>query len=325
MIDCASDALNSMVLDTKHSDFSLLHIGQLLTCELPLSLAYWFPRIDVFCEMGQRGTAALSESIIELLDGEGVPHARHLPYLPLLFACWTRCVYLDSFGPGNRIDRDARLQFEWLVRQTLRFRRADGQLVLTQCDTPARLISDMISAAMAIAGDDLDRDIQSAALPKSKLPVIHHLPAAGEHSAWAEVAVLRTDWTTSAAICAIDFCRECPSIELAVGKKLIAQGQDMPTVQVNGQMAAVRQPWEEICWESDDDVDYVELEAVLQHGLVLQRQYALFRDEMLLFTADAILGATQTDIEYERRLPFVDGISLSAKEETRELTMELGT
>lgn len=324
LIDCASEALTSMVLDTKHSHFDSLHIGQLLTCELPLALAYWFPRIDHFRAMGARGTAALSESLIELLDGEGMPHGRHVANVRLLLACWTRSVYLSTHGPGGRIDRDAQLQFEWLVRQTLRFRRGDGTLAFDASKANRRLLNDLVVSALAIAGDDTDEEIFAVATDKKKkLPAINHLPTAGEHSEWAEFAILRTDWTTDAALCAVRFDGESPTIELSVGKRVLAKGVDPPVVRVNGKNATASHAWEEICWESDDDGDYIELQTRLEHGLIVQRQIVLFRDEMLLYTADAVLGATHADIEYERRFPFAEDVSLTGAEETREVTINL--
>ena len=64
---------------------------QLLAGELPLTLAYLFGEIAPCRKLGRQARRELSAGLVELLDGEGLPHAEHLLLLRPLLACWTRC------------------------------------------------------------------------------------------------------------------------------------------------------------------------------------------------------------------------------------------
>lgn len=48
--------------------------------------------------------------------------------------------------------------------------------------------------------------------------------------------------------------------------------------------------WTQLCWSSDRDVDYLELELALAGGWKLQRQIVLAREDAFLFLADAVIA-----------------------------------
>ncbi len=48
--------------------------------------------------------------------------------------------------------------------------------------------------------------------------------------------------------------------------------------------------WDEICWHSDRDVDYLEIQQTLAGGWSRQRQFLLARSHRFLFLAEAVLG-----------------------------------
>jgi hypothetical protein len=53
----------------------------LLGGELPWTLAYLFPELTACRRLASAAEATLSQGLLELLDGEGVPAAKHLPLL----------------------------------------------------------------------------------------------------------------------------------------------------------------------------------------------------------------------------------------------------
>ena len=48
--------------------------------------------------------------------------------------------------------------------------------------------------------------------------------------------------------------------------------------------------WNEVCWFSDDDVDYLELECDLEGTCTVYRQLMLMREEGMVYMADSVLG-----------------------------------
>jgi hypothetical protein len=59
---------------------------------------------------------------------------------------------------------------------------------------------------------------------------------------------------------------------------------------VSGQPLVAAGPWQEVCWHTDSDVDYLEIEQPLTGGWNLQRQAILARKDRFLLLADALLG-----------------------------------
>mgnify|MGYP006197837749 CR=1 FL=1 len=53
-------------------------------------------------------------------NGEGLPHARLLPLLGPLFACWTRARWIGGRLGGGPWSRGADSQYQWLVRHVIR-------------------------------------------------------------------------------------------------------------------------------------------------------------------------------------------------------------
>ncbi|MHB8901004.1 MAG: hypothetical protein ACYC6Y_19830, partial [Thermoguttaceae bacterium] len=66
-------------------------VQQLTAGELSLTLAYLFPEIAPCQRAAKRARKVLSEGLLELVDGEGLPDRRILDVFRPLMACWTRC------------------------------------------------------------------------------------------------------------------------------------------------------------------------------------------------------------------------------------------
>ena len=119
-------------------------------------------------------------------------------------------------------------------------------------------------------------------------------------------------------------------LELEVAGRIIWSGAWQFELECQGKAITIESPWEEVCWVSDDDADYVEIEARLTDGFRLQRQIMLARKDRLLFLGDAVLGPTADHagharqdhsanrLTYTARLPLAEGIRLEPAAETRE-------
>ena len=162
-------------------------VHQLLAGELPLTLAYWFSNIKSCQTLAKPARGALSAGLIELLDGEGMPHARYVPHWRSLLACWTRSVALGRSVPKGGLTDDARLQYEWLVRQTIRWRRPDGNLMFEDPLASPAAVDDLLSAALRLGGDRADHELWDCSRGRKKAERSRYkLPRPGEHSEWAE-------------------------------------------------------------------------------------------------------------------------------------------
>ena len=183
-------------------------LSQLLGGELALTLAYLFPEINVCRKLARQARAVLSVGLVDLLDGQGMPHACELAALRPLLASWTRCRAMGETMKKGCFNAAAEEQYQWLIRQSLRLARADGSQVFlpldagensATADVETQRCRDLLAAAVQF-GDADDRAIAAAALPQwFKRPAKSKLSEASYHSEWAQTAVLRPDWSPGGA------------------------------------------------------------------------------------------------------------------------------
>jgi hypothetical protein len=297
-------------------------VHQLLAGELPLTLAYLFPELKPCRKLAAGARRALSAGLVDLLDGEGFPHADRLELLPSLLAAWTRCRAMGDELAKGCWSGAAETQYEWAVRAALRLTRRDGTSMFSR-GAPGRWCEDLFAAALELGGDDDDREIALLALPgqeKATEVTISELglPLAGSHSEWASATVLRARWSRSAPRLAVLWPGNSVRLELATQRGVLWSGCWELEVARDGKPLVATSEWEEVCWISDDDVDYLELEINLADGVRVQRQIALARDDQFLFLADAILGDRSGRLEYRGGLPLGENTHFQPAEETRE-------
>ncbi|MEA1950858.1 MAG: hypothetical protein U9N87_05705, partial [Planctomycetota bacterium] len=312
-------------------------LSQLAGGELALTLAYLFPEINVCRKLARQARAVLSVGLVDLLDGQGMPQAQELPMLRPLLASWTRCRAMGATMKKGCFNSAAEDQYQWLIRQSLRMSRPDGSRVFSQsCDAArgdaakaetvdleTRRCRDLFTAAL-LFGDDDDRDIAAAALPKwFKKPGMLELPEAAYHSEWSSTSVLRPDWSAGGArLTALFDGRSGVDIELSSGKNVVFSGPWQWQVSLGGKTLEALSDWEEICWVSDEDADYVELEMALTEDVVLQRHILMARDDGFLLLADSVLCDEETakkpKIEYRATLPLAAEMNFQPAEETHE-------
>jgi hypothetical protein len=293
---------------------------QLATGELPLTLRYQFPELVPCRSLLTAATASISEGIEQLLDGEGLPHCSTLPILRPLFACWTRCGLMMHELKGATLTRVASLQYEWLIRQALRLTRADGSQAFSNRTVQDRW-AELFEAALHLAGDDKDWAAAEYLLPngatKGKARSVGE-PKAADRSEWAELALLRSNWTRSGPRLSLAYAGSVVSVELECGREVIFSGRWDTTIEVAGRRLEIDGGWSECCWFSDQDVDYIELEAELTGGWRLQRHVLLARHDQFLFLADALLGSDTAPIHYRGLLPVSPDFAFRAADETWE-------
>src|SRR5688572_28239091 len=130
-------------------------------------------------------TSRLSEALVELLNGEGLPHASNLQLLRPLLACWTRCRALGRQGKKLRWPKKGQRQYEWLVRQALRWTAPDGTPLMS-AKVEAELSDSMMRAALRFGGNRQDaaaarRLFGKKAVPKDEFPFGRKTPRGADN------------------------------------------------------------------------------------------------------------------------------------------------
>lgn len=306
-----------------------------LNLELPLTLALQFPEVPEVRvrrdELGGQMTAHLGT----LLDGNGLPLHRIAAVFPSLLAIWTRCWDLSAFMRCPVFTEQAQDHYHWAIRQGLRLLRSDGSWMLS--DLPSDRNSADFVQAMLVANDDLD-DWQAAAHCVPKLPeksLAHkyidskesRLPDPADESEWAKVAVLRSKWKSKADKMAVDFGGRDLQIELENSRSWL-KGTWVTDIRVDGHSVGLDSTWSEVCWHSDDEVTYLEIQNELDGEIgVVQRQILISRDYRFCLLSDSVvLHDAQTgnshSIDHHWSLPLADGAKFQASKETHDGFLE---
>lgn len=293
---------------------------QLLAGELSLTLARQFPELDVCHERAAAGNGAVGEGLMDLVNERGLADPRHVELLRPLLGCWTRCrLIAGDLGCDSNDDNDD--GYRPVLLQSLRLTRFDGTQALT-FGLPSEWNAEMFKTALQCgASADLVR-IAADCLPPLDLPTPkprpQRPPSPASGSEPARLAILRSNWSRRSELLAVSFAGQTVRTELNIGRDQLWAGDWELTVRTGGQLAGPAGEWEEVCWFSDEDVDYLELECALEHGLRVQRQFLLARGDRILFLADAVLGTVPQNLEYRSTLPLLPGVAFLAAEETRE-------
>ncbi len=108
--------------------------------------------------------------------------------------------------------------------------------------------------------------------------------------------------------------------ELACSSDVLWSGNWSLEVRRNGELVRpdADAEWDEVCWASNEDGDYLEIEMALSETLSVQRQFFLARDDRFLFLADAILGEEAATLDYRSVLPLATDVNFDPSSETRE-------
>ncbi|MBI3837069.1 MAG: hypothetical protein HY288_03940 [Planctomycetia bacterium] len=299
---------------------------QLLGGELPLALAYSFPEIETCQELADEGRRTISRSIDELLDGEGLPHGRHLHLLRPLLACWTRSQAIGHELSQGWCDRETQRQYAGLVEHALRLSRTNGQQVFSRADSKP-WDSNLLKTALSFADDRAtERVFRLVENGRQALRKIRGktLPSPAFQDEWAGLAMLRPDWSRKAPRLTVSYGGQRVATELSVDSRCLWSGIWKLDVRFNGRPLERVANWEQTCWVSDDEVDYLELEMRLSEEVTVQRHMLLGRNDRFVFLADAVLGIQQGTIEYRGTLPSSGHSSFDPERETREGSLLVG-
>lgn len=118
----------------------------------------------------------------------------------------------------------------------------------------------------------------------------------------------------------IDIVYDGPSVEidLSARGRLLLSGTFQTELAVDGMAVATFGDWRAVCWSSDDDGDYLELQLLCSENVRIDRQVLLSRRGHFALFADAVVTRAPARIEYRSSLPVAGGASIKSDFQTRE-------
>jgi hypothetical protein len=155
-------------------------------------------------------------------------------------------------------------------------------------------------------------------------PEVNDLPRGSCHSEEISLAVLRRRKDHNDEQLVVDFgCRDC-DIELTASGRIVLCGAWQIEIARQGRLLVSVSDWESICWHSDADVDYLELQIELSEKVIVQRHMILARADRFLLLADAVLSPNPGGLEYRGVAPLAAGVVFRPATDTREGILEAG-
>jgi hypothetical protein len=269
------------------------------------------------------GRVAVAVGLGQILDNQGVPPAEHFNLTFPLLGCWTRCAKLTKDSVAGGWGPRAQQRFDRFVRNVLRIARPDGRPPLAASDASAPA-GKLLETALHLSTDATNRQIAAIALPpvSGKVPARPkkgpELPPASLHCEESSLAVLRRGWARGDELLIARFAGQSCDIELVSSGRIAMSGKWQFSLSRQGLPLEPVSNWESICWHSDADVDYLELQIELAENVILQRHLVLARKDRFLLLADAVFGTNVGGLEYCGILPLAAGIDFRPAAETRE-------
>ncbi|MGD9856365.1 MAG: hypothetical protein AB7U20_15575 [Planctomycetaceae bacterium] len=285
------------------------------------------------------GQSCLRDGLEALTDRDGTPHARALHRLPLVLAVFTRSIAAGDAADERLWDAGLAERFESLLGRAAALCHADGRIALSNGASFAP--ASLLRTASQFAGLSkhepsaqrllsLPDDFPSVRKPaKTQMPPVARRKqrpgfdakdAPSSQSDWAELACLRNNWLLGADSCVVTHHQSRPQICVTAFERVLIDGSWQTDVLLDGEPAELQSEWSCVCWFSDDDADYLELQQVAA-GVTRLQQVMLSRNDHWLFLAESVNAPRAGRIELTTRLPLADGVTAEAARWTRELKL----
>ena len=133
------------------------------------------------------------------------------------------------------------------------------------------------------------------------------------------IATMRRSWREPGCRVAVDFSTDVIWLDV-VGN----DGQRVISGEWDIEIFCKKKPlqtdvsWQEVCWFTDDDVDYLELECEVENVCKIQRQVMLMREEGVVYFADALIAEEPDQWSIKSTWTVSDDIELHSDPKTTE-------
>lgn len=320
-------AAASLCFNLEETDFSEVSEDQviLVSGELPWRLGFLFSEISGAKNFRQLGQQNLRDCFFDRTDNDGTPHADFLPRLDFWLAPLTRALYVGHVFKKPVWDQEAQERFQYAIEKLVAACDVSGKMLL--CPVHAVEHHTLLALAAYFAelpGKSAERLYLKSLASKKKRPqfFIQSDESPSTQSDWSAWAMLRNYWSDASNLLVVTWNGDLPVLSLsALGKQLFEGRWDF-SLTVNGKVLSGDGEWSVLCWNSDEDADYLELHMELESGYSLERQILLPRNQHFVFLSDIVTGTETANIEYSSILPVTPGIAGSLDGETHELKLK---
>ena len=260
----------------------------------------------------------------QTLDEEGWVENRIVRDFGSLLMSLARCI-VTLKAMKIEIGESTVHRVEWMIRNWSRLRQANGALHFS--DAIVASTKSVAKLLLRLTADKSDRRLLKSFLksaPDKNVKTPKMLSDPSGYSDSRKIGVFRSNWSNRSpklAIAALD----TDIILEASEREMLISGKCLPQISRNGKVLRQEaEQFELICWNSDNDVDYLEWELPYSDGVRWQRQFAFDKRNGMLFLADNYLGADPARYDYSCQFPFATGVVAESQADSREIRLSKG-
>ena len=320
---------HSALLPSTHPDEHLLLSG-----ELPWQAGLLFADVLGADRWQQAGAQFIRQQLLDCTDETGLPHAGLLDRLPQWLASMFRATLWGQACDVPLWTGSSRRRFEGLLKHVTDWRRDDGQLVwpvvaersvskasrtrdafATNLPQVANTVGSGLGvvATAARSGNGRADKRSEVSIAASIRPVVQ-----SDGAGWAW---LRSDRSRRADSIVARHHGLLPELEFSAFGQQLFRGTWGLDVRFNSQPVVTTGRWECVCWNSDAQADYLELQLELD-GLTIERQVMLSRTEHFALLADAVRFTNPGRIDFTSHLPLAAIVKSRPDRTTREVCLK---
>ena len=303
------------------------------SCEVPLALAKQLSHLGgkdrIVSETLNRIALLLEEST----DDPQSFLSRGGQDLRALLACMIRCRWSANAVGARKWYPPQRKALSKLAIASLALSDAEGRQLLFDRDDTS-LDEEFWLNLNQLAGKNKKLHLATAcALPDSVGKAIGKNPSKlrkdvtvdvsmPNHSHYWQknsIATMRRSWRDRGCRVAVDFSTDVIWLDVIGndGQRIISGDWDVEILR-NQEPLQTDVSWQEVCWFTDDDVDYLELECEVEGVCKIQRQAMLMREEGVVYFADALIAQSPEKWSVKSTWTVSDDIQLRSEPKTTE-------
>jgi hypothetical protein len=314
--------------------------GIALEAELWWQAGLLFEPIAGSAALRDAGRAALWGLLSGLTDSSGVPSARSLRDLPAWMTSLVRArEWGRSFGaPLFSASQEKRVR--GVIGEIAKFCQADGRPALCAHET-----NGLAHVWSTVAASFPPRQRQASAAARYLLSLERpggprkrgdRLAGNGARSRKtrldssrpvfqsdeSRLACLRSDWSGATNLILVSHHGRFPTLEASLAGTMVFSGDWEIEFSLDGR-AIEPGEWTCVCWHSDHDGDYVELQSRVA-DVRIERQIFLSRTDDFALFADAVVCEQEARIDCVSRLALAPGCGTASQTRTRECRLLFG-
>lgn len=313
---------------SSHPDRQLIVDG-----EIPWLAGRLFGSIGDFKPAAQAGRKWLAQQIDAKTDTDGTPSAEILERLALWIAPFVRCqVWAQCFQTSLWNDKQQE-RFAQLAEVTASICRPDRRLALSNgfADDVSPLLKLALnqneSGSKSKSARYLSSISRQSSKPKKSVSTmgkrkIKKQDRPAVQSDWSQLACLRNAWSDQPDAAVVAHHGVFPLLELIALGTTVFSGEWSASIALDGKKVKWHDDWNCVCWNSDADVDYLELQCAPAEGCLFTRQVMLSRTDHFAVIADIVKANEGVRVDYESVLPVHPQWKTKSDNETRARSLK---